>query len=427
MAVTQTHPIALRPDLIGRTHERNGFLSLLLLYYGLLPVSDIVSGALTTFTNIIWFAIAYKAGAVFLMIVFLVSGRLSTAYAAFGVSITALLILGAGVRQSLGLGGGSEDMLYIARGPILLNSTLIILLSLQKKSAERLARVYFTSTWLSTFLSVIISDRLGISLTSYGAADYGSKGFYQAANEVTLTFVLSWWYLQIRWANSLLKSLVLFLGTLYLIYTLGTKSGFVAIPILGLWYVARFMGVNRFISLALFLVVALTVVQFADVIYLAILPYLKAADASAFFINTYGVNSTLTGGRFAELDSIIDLLKTFSLTELMFGIGFSNFWFEIAGKSVESDLIDTLGGGGIIFAGWFYGLLLWGYKSSKARLWNGVTIDSPWAFVFIAIILYSIFVGHVAFAATPLVTVGMFLMLTYKEQAHESRHRSLMV
>lgn len=427
MAVIQNSPVEFRRAPAGKVREADDFLLLLLLYYGLLPLADIVSGALTTFTEITWFAIAYKAGAIFLMLVFFIAGRVNKGYAAVAAGVTALLIAGAGVRQSLGLGGGSEDMLYIARGPILLNSVLIVLLSLNTAAMGRLALVYFLSTWFTMFLSVCVSDALGISLTSYGAAGYGSKGFYQAANEVTFTFILSWWYIQARLANSWWKSALLLLATIYLIYTLGTKSGFVIIPILSLWYLGRWMGFSRFVNFFLFLAIAAIVVTFADSIFLVVLPYLKAADASAFFINTYGVNSTLTGGRFADLHTIVELLQSFSLVELIFGVGFSNFWFSIAGKSVESDLIDTLGGGGIIFASWFYGLLMWGYICSKVKSKRGAMVDTAWAFVFIAIALYSVFVGHVAFAATPLITVGMFLALTYKEQSREGRDRSLVV
>lgn len=427
MAIIQNNALAAPLSTSIRGGENDYFLRLLMLYYGLLPLSDVVSGALTHFYEITWFAIAYKGGAIFVMVVFFIAGRISKGYAAFAISIIVLLVLGAGIRQSSGLGSATEDFLYIARGPILLNSILIVLLSLDLNGVDRIARTYSISTWLATSLSVIISDRLGVSLTSYGAAGYGSKGFYQAANEVTLTFILSWWYIQVRFANTWWKSGLLFVASVYLIYTLGTKSGLVAMPILAMWYVGRRLGFNWIVNLGMFLAVAIVAMAYADVIFLAVLPYLKAADASAFFINTYGVNSTLTGGRFADLDFIISTIQSFSFFEVIFGIGFSTFWFEIAGKSVESDLIDTLGGGGIIFAGWFYGILIWGYVCSKTPRPLRFAVDTPWAFVFIAVILYSIFVGHVAFAASPLISVGILFALAYKEHARENRGRSVLV
>jgi len=426
MGGSENSVLTRRPMALPARYEVSGFLPLLMLFYGFLPLADIVSGALSTFYEIGWFATAYKAGSLLLLMLFAIAGRIRTGYAAFSVVIITLLILGAGVRQSTGYGGLSDDMVFIARGPILLSAILIVMMSLGHSEVEKVARIFFVSTWFATTLSIFITNWLGISLVTYNAG-YGAKGFYQAANEVTLGFVLSWWYMQTRMVKNLWQSGLIFLSTLFLIYTLGTKSGFVVIPILGLWYIGRWLRFNRFANLFVFLSVSLITSIFAGSIFLAVLPYLPAAESSIFFINTYGVDTTLTGGRFIDLDAIIRFIETYSFGELLFGMGFENFWFAIDGSSVESDLIDTLGGGGIIFAGWFYGMLLWGYKCSKAILPNGKAIDTEWSFVFIAAIMYSIFVGHVAFAATPLITLAMFLALAYKERPIEDRARSVVV
>lgn len=426
MAVAQNSALTQRFGTVRKGEDASGLLPLLLLYYGFLPWADVLSGALATYYEVAWFAVAYKAGTLFLLMLFVIMGRIRTPYAGVAIVVITLLVLGAGVRQSFGLGGMRDDLLFIARGPILLSGILIVLTSLAPGEVERLARVYFLSTWLATAVSILATNWLGISLTTYDAG-YGARGFYQAANEVTLGFVLSWWYIQVRMIKVPWKAAVLFLATCYVIYTLGTKSGFVVIPILGLWYLGRMMGLSRTANLLIFLMVSVIVSLTAGSIFLAVLPYLPAADASAFFINAYGVDTTLTGGRFVDLDEIISSIKSFSLIELIFGIGFNSFWFSIDGNSVESDFIDILGGGGIIFAGWFYGLLLWGYRCSRTVSSSRVNVDTAWAFVFIAVIMYSIFVGHVAFAASPLITVGMFLALAYKEQPIEGRHRSVLV
>lgn len=420
MAVIQTAELRQGYSRPKDERESSGFLSLLVVYYGFMPFADVLSGALATYREIGWFSIAYKAGSLLIALLFILSGKVRTSYAAVSAIVITLLILGAGIRQSLGLGYLSDDLIYIARGPILLSLILIVLLSLDRESVLKIATIYFVATWTATTFSIIGTNWLGISLTTYDAG-YGARGFYQAANEVTLGFVLSWWYLQVRVVKSTFQSLLLLAISVYLIYTIGTKSGFVVMPILAVWYLVRLMKLGRKQSLSLFIFISSIVTAYAGSIFLAVLPFLPAANASEFFINTYGVETTLTGGRFVDIDYIYRHFQNFSVAEILFGTGFNNFWFAIDGNSVESDLIDTLGGGGIIFAGWFYGILIWGYLRSGYTLPSGARRDGAWTFVFISVIMYSIFVGHVAFAATPLICVGVFVALAYKEGGREGR------
>jgi hypothetical protein len=406
--------------------KHSNFLPVLLLYFGGLPLADVIAGGLSTFFGIDWFAVAYKGGALLILILVAMMGNLRKGYAVFAIIVITLLGLGAGVRETLGMGGFADDMVFIARGPILLSAILVTMLSLDRGDVERVARTYFVATWLAVILSIAVTDWLGISLETYDAG-YGSKGFYAAANEVAFGFVLSWWYIQVRMCRSAWQSALLLSATCFLIYTLGTKAGFVVIPILGLWYVGRWLFLNRYINLAIFVLIAGLVSVAAGSIFLAVLPYLPASEASSFFIAKNGVDTTLTGGRFIDLDQIVRIIQSYSIAEFIFGAGFQNFWFAIDGNSVESDLIDTLGGGGIIFAGWFYGTLLWGYSLSKVKAPSGKTLDTAWAYVFIAAIMHSIFVGHIAFAASPLASLAMFLALAYKERVNEDSPRSVLV
>lgn len=402
------------------------FVYLLVIYYAIFPMADVISGGLSAYFEVDWFAISYKLGALLVLMIFAMTGSLRKGFTVFSGLIITLLIIGAGARESLGVGGFASDMIFIARGPILLSAVLIVLLSLRQPAVEKVAKAYFISTWITTIFSIIFADLLGVSLSTYDAG-YGSKGFYQAANEVTFAFVLSWWFIQVKMAKNLLYSSLLFSATCFLIYMIGTKSGFVLIPILSLWYIVRFFNFNRYLNIIIFIIIALIVSSAAGSIFLAVLPYLPSAEASGFFISRYGVETTLTGGRFADLDVIIRVLGKFSVNEIIFGAGFENFWFSIDGNSVESDLIDTLGGGGIIFAGWFYGMLIWGYLKSGTKLAGGLAVDTAWAFVFIAAVMYSVFVGHIAFAATPLTSIAMFFALSYKEKSSENTNPAVVV
>jgi hypothetical protein len=410
-------------------HDRrdwSGFLPLLMLYYMGIPIADVLAGALTTFLEIEGFAVAYKACVLLLLLLFLMAGKVRGGFGVLALATIGLLVMGAGVRQSLGMGGFKDDLLFIARGPILFSCALIVLMSLSGEELRRLASAYFVCTWLVMTGSIVITNGLGISLTTYDAG-YGSKGFYQAANEVTLGYILSWWYIVTRFAPGRIYKIVVTIVTLYIIYTIGTKSGFVLMPLLLFWYLGKYLKISSRALLVIFLLSCYVVAVYAASIFLLILPFLPAAQAFDFFIATYGVETALTGGRFYQLDEIVAIISNFSWQETLFGIGFQNFWFAIDGTSVESDLIDIFGGGGLIFVCWFYGLLIWGYLLSKRRDLLGKTVDTEWAVVFLAVIMYSIFVGHVAFAATPLITVAIFTALAYKERGVERRHSSVLV
>lgn len=406
--------------------KQTSFLPLLILYFGCMPIADVVAGALSAFYELNGFAVVYKAAVVLLLLLLLIAGRVSTRYGLIALGVIVLLIAGAGLRQSLGLGGMRDDLLFIARGPILFSAAVVMMMSLEREELRKLANVYFLATWVITSGSITITNWLGISLTTYDAG-YGARGFYTAANEVTLGYVLSWWYVLNRIFHSRFNKIIVTAITIYVIYTIGTKSGFVLIPLLLYWNIVDLYKISWKISLVLFSVVCYFVMLYASSIFLAVLPYLPAADTFGFFIDTYGVETALTGGRFYQIEDIIKIISRFSWTELLFGIGFQNFWFAIDGNSVESDLIDVFGGGGIIFAAWFYGLLIWGYMISKRVGRSGNIVDTEWAIVFLAVIMYSIFVGHVAFAATPLVTIAFILALAYKERTVARRPSALLV
>lgn len=404
----------------------DNFVNTLIFFYAAIPLVDIASGALFTYFEIDGFSIAYKAGVIPIFILLSISRQIRKEYLLLNMIIIILLIAGAAGRSSLGAGGFFDDMLYIARGPIFLGTITIILFSLSRPHVERIANVYFISTWVAIFTSIIGASFFGLSLSSYGSG-YGLKGFYQSANEVTFSFVLSWWFIQVRFGKRMIPSAILLSMTCFLLYQIGTKSGFVCIAMLGTWYIFSFLRLNRYTSFGIFFTIAFVVYSFAEDIYLALLPYLPGSDVTTFFITRYGVSTTLTGGRFVDLDLILSVLGQYSVGEIIFGAGFNNFWFSIDGNSVESDLIDILGGGGVIFAGWFYGLLIWGYINSNSRATDGRVIDSAWSFVFITVFIYSVFAGHVAFAATPLISLSIYLALSHKEQTSENTNRSIMV
>lgn len=403
-----------------------GLFWIMLIYFVGVPLMDVTAGFFNTYYEIPGVSVAYKAGVILLLLLLLLSGRVRSGYGIVALVTVVLLLMGAGIRQSLGFGGLSTDITYIARGPVLMSCALLILLSFAPAQTKRIADWYFLSTWGIMTGSIIITNMLGISLATYDAG-YGSKGLYAAGNEITLVYVLSWWYLLVRGPSSVLFRYTICIFTAYIVYTVGTKSGLVLIPLLLYSLFARRFGLSSRTSLSLFFLIAALVITFAEQIFLAFLPYLPGYDTTRFFIDTYGVGTTLTGGRFYQFDEIVDYVSGFSFSEVLLGVGFDNFWYRIDGNSVESDFVDVFGGGGVVFLIWFYGMLIWGYRMSRTRLGNGKLIDTEWATVLLAVILYSIFVGHVAFAATPLVTVAMFIALAKKEQSVEHRDRAVLV
>lgn len=381
---------------------------LVAFHLAVIPLADVANGWFASREGGLPVALAWKLLVIPLLLLILTERRTPRfAFIAVGALFLALLI-------QIGVPGAflpgrlnTTDLTVLARGPFLFGLEWLLLLSLSSAHLERAAKAYFMSTWLTVTISIVVLSILGVSLATYESSeeDFGQKGVYVAGNELTITYMLSWWYLTRRQIGSIASSIALTMATLVLLTQIGTKSGFVVFAIVMLWRILLGIGMGPKGALVLFVAGAALTVTFAVDLFLWVGPALVGWERLEFFIERYDPVTALTGGRFLFIAEILAIFSSFGVTQLLFGMGFGAFWSAIGKDSVESDIIDLFGGGGLIGVGWFYGLFL---VALGVTLRRGSAL-APAGSAVLAIGLYSVFVGHVAFAATPIVSTAVVL------------------
>ncbi len=381
---------------------------LVAVHLAVIPLADVANGWFASREGGLPVALAWKLLVIPLLVLILLERR--TPRFAF-VAVSALflaLLLQIGVPGAFLPGRlNTTDLTVLARGPFLFGLEWLLLLSLSSAHLERAAKAYFLSTWITVTVSIVVLSILGISLATYEGSDEstGQKGVYVAGNELTITYMLSWWYLTRRQVGTLLSSMALTATTLVLLTQIGTKSGFVVFAIVMLWRMLLGFGLGPKAALAVFIAGAALTVTFAVDLFLWVGPALVGWERLEFFIERYDPLTALTGGRFLFIAEILAIFSNFGVAQVVFGMGFGAFWSAIGRDSVESDIIDLFGGGGLVGVGWFYGLFLVALGVTLRRR----TALSPAGGAVLAIGLYSVFVGHVAFAATPIVSTAVVL------------------
>ncbi len=394
------------------------------LFFLGIPFVDVFTGALTSSTGGSSLSVIYKSLVISLFFKAFLNTGFRASYALFIFTFVSLIFIGALLHSVNGESNLQSDLIFMARGPVLMGVMLLLLLSIKASSCILILIGYSKITWLTICLSIILLNLLGISQATYDAG-FGSKGVYNAANEITFIFVLAWWVIT-NCANMSFRTIMFYtVATIFTLYMIGTKSGFVMLFIFAFWHLSIKYKLSSSFTLILFVAVCSVVISAAGHIFLAIVQYLPGAEIFTFYIENQGATSALTGGRFVMLDLILNIYSKFSFVDFLLGIGFQNFWDLLIGNSVESDLFDLIGGGGLVFTIFFYGSLIWGYAMSRQYI-QGRYNDSIWAPVFISAILYSIFVGHVAFAATPVVSITLILaMVIAKRNYLNDRNNTL--
>ncbi|MBU4264348.1 MAG: O-antigen ligase family protein [Proteobacteria bacterium] len=405
-------------DEFESNKQQDRLVRLLMLYFVGIPVSDFLNGFFVYFTSVSSFSFLYKSLILLILLVVLckkpICGRLLFTMNVSVSMITLMLLVHLQLSSSYMI---YNEVLIFLKGPMLLSLVMLLLASFNKKQIIYISDMYFISSWLIISLSILLMMFLGISITTYAAGDlsYGSKGLYVSPNEITFVYALSFWRIIKKIDSICLATIIISFLTLLVCYILGTKSGFVMIGILFLWNltISQKLGFRR--ALLLSICCYMLVIVFAEKLFLWIGPYLAIWSNLDFYIQKYGVLPTLTGGRFLLLEEVLHVFADYSPLQLLIGAGFQEFWNSVNSKSIESDIIDLFGGGGAMLVIWFYGFLGWGlshisYKNRHNSFLSGALI---------ATVLYSIFVGHIAFAATPVITVAIILIEIYKENENK--------
>ncbi|MBA3927903.1 O-antigen ligase family protein [Listeria rustica] len=279
---------------------------------------------------------------------------------------------------------------------------------------------------ISTFftLGLLIPYVLGIGNQTYAGSDAGYKAFFFANNDTTIGFIVSatfiGWYLfqQTKQTKSWTRLLLglLYLGNLLGLLLLGTKTGIVYGVILTIVLLLRFFffqkrvgpAVKWGIGVTVISVLALIVVQGRAFIVTTLSGLIQRLT---YFYNLYDGDLVrfITSSRSEFLDAAFGhFINTGNLLTQLIGFGFNErvtTWG--LGDLVEMDFFDVFFSLGMLGLVVMLGLLLFFLmKSCQKR--------SIYTALFLLLLCYGAFAGHVLFSALSstlfgLVCGGLFL------------------
>ncbi|WP_240616011.1 O-antigen ligase family protein [Listeria kieliensis] len=276
--------------------------------------------------------------------------------------------------------------------------------------------------WISFLFTIelIVPYFLGIGYKTYDHSDAGYKGFFFANNDTSLAFIVSITFtarallaaLQKTWNLRVLFLTVLLFGNLFSLLLLGTKTGIlygILVYVFSLFYLlfkATYETVLHKISIWLISLFSCSWIVLFGFRYMAELVQ-GTYERIIYFYYLYDGNliRLLTSSRshFLENGWQYFLSDPHMPLTLLFGQGFEYRLehFERLGL-IEMDFFDAFFGLG--FLGVLLLFLLLGYFAFKAFQPGKRSIYS---FVFVVIIVYSFFAGHVLFSALSSTFLGL--------------------
>ncbi|EUJ18718.1 hypothetical protein HB852_06695 [Listeria grandensis] len=273
-------------------------------------------------------------------------------------------------------------------------------------------------------LGLLIPYALGIGNQTYAGSDAGYKAFFFANNDTTIGFIVSatftGWYLfkQTKatklWTRLMLA--LLYLGNLLGLLLLGTKTGIVYGVILTIVLLLRFFFFQKRIGPAVKWGIGVTVIAVLTLIVFQGRAFIVETMSGlvqrlTYFYNLYNGDLVrfITSSRSEFLDSAFrSFTDSGNLMTQLFGYGFSQ---RVAtwglGDLVEMDFFDVFFSLGILGLLVTLGLLLFFFITSCKK-------RSIYSVLFLILVLYGAFAGHVLFSALSstlfgLVCGGLFL------------------
>lgn len=368
----------------------------------LMTAADLLNGMLVRLVGITWFSTVYKSAFFpLLLLILLVRRRSVDVYILLAVTAVAtigLLLKGVVLPSADAL---AEVWLYV-KGPLLFAAVAASVMAFDRGWVTETARRFALACWATIGLSVLFSALTGVGFRTYERDGIGFKSFFVAGNEITFLFVFCWWLYFFHFVQDRRGRLLGTLATVVVTFLIATKAGFVLMALLLTWWVLTYaLGgpVKASVAAVIGGVVAIILVE---PIVFALGPLHPAWPRIEFFVERYGVVQAITGSRSVFALAAIETLQGFSVFEWVFGAGFEPFWREALGKSIESDPFDLLGGGGLLLLLWFYGIAFAMFAAAAAdrRQW-------ALAGLVFAVVVYSVFVGHVVYANTPMIAFGL--------------------
>lgn len=287
--------------------------------------------------------------------------------------------------------------------------------------------VVVLAVWMIITVSITVDYFFEIGQSTYSWYQVGRKFYFPANNELTFTYLVSWWVLFCR-AESSLAKLMLSMASLLILLVIGTKSGIIMMLLLlylrlgvAVYENFRLGGLYVMISLGFLTLAAWQI----EAILTLFFDLMTMYSASSFHIyqkaRLDGLFTALVGYRDLLMGTGVGIIVDYNFWEMLFGPGFyvyGNTFFaglptlSTSYRFAEIDGIDLLGGAGLLGLALYYGPLLvvlgllisrydalarFGYRNhvlaSMGLLLSGLVVSNM--------------TGHVMMQGFPMILIGL--------------------
>ncbi|MBC1418729.1 O-antigen ligase family protein [Listeria fleischmannii] len=291
-------------------------------------------------------------------------------------------------------------------------------------------KIFIVISFLFTVF-LLVPYVLGVGHQTYDNSDAGYKGFFFANNDTSFAFIVSITFtaraliqkLQGKWNFRLLFLILLYAGNMISLLLVGTKTGIVYGAIVSIIVLIRLLFIVRFQSVMHKIFIWLMSILLIGWVLLRGLSYAGQMiagtyDRMVYFYHLYDGNLVrlLSSSRsdFFEGGLHYFLTSPHPIFTMFFGQGFE-YRLENFGRLglIEMDFFDAFFGLGIL--GILFLVILLGYYGAIAIKKANRSIYS---YLFLVILLYSFFAGHVLFSALSSTFLGLVcggIILSKKE------------
>lgn len=291
-------------------------------------------------------------------------------------------------------------------------------------------KIFIVISFLFTVL-LLIPYVLGVGNQTYDNSNAGYKGFFFANNDTSFAFIVSITFtvqaliqrLQGKWNYRLLLLLLLYTGNMLCLLLVGTKTGIVYGAVVSIIVLLRLLFVVRYRSAMHKIFVWLMSILLMGWVLLRGLAFagqmiVGTYDRMVYFYYLYDGNLVrlLTSSRSDFLEGGLThfLASPYPIFTMFFGQGFE-YRLEHFGRLglIEMDFFDAFFALGIL--GMLFLVILLGYYIVMALK---KTNQSLYSYLFLVILLYGFFAGHVLFSALSSTFFGLVcggIILSKKE------------
>ena len=263
----------------------------------------------------------------------------------------------------------------------------------------------------------------------FGRLDgFVKMSYFLEGNVTAFVLLVSWFYLFLSTKTIWLK-ISISLVTFLVFVSMSVKGAMLVMVALVVFQIhanfskAMFGYKKRVYNLILFSLF-ITLMAFSEqVLYLVAKSFVGVLPDSEVFLHRlqeWDILAVLTSTRNLRVEELFMRMGDYSVTQLLFGIGFS----DVLAKNllIESDFFDTLQAFGIVGATLFYLPLLLAFvflKKSKATMLHNHESYIFSMGVFYAMIFMSIGTGHILITPASMIVIGVVCGIYYVRYKRE--------